>query len=440
MNNFLYNVHWEQNNNRKALQMKGLWRRIAVGILACLLSVGSLLYPVSAAVENGVIYPIESNEIAGWPQIGELKAETAVLLDADTGEVLVNKGMYNARYPASTTKIMTTLLALENSQLTDQVVFTEEGLARMLEGTHIDSRVGEILTMEQCLYAVMIVSANEVAAQVAIQVAGSEAAFAEMMNARAEALGCKNTHFTNASGLPDENHYTCAYDMALIMQEALKNETFRQIIETRNYSIPPTNMHEEQRDYTTHLPLVLSTDANYYEPCISGKTGVTQVAWNTLVTVAAKDGKTLIAVAMRTDLAGVCADSKTMYEYGFTGFQKLEVPGGSVMIPNGATLDELTTTSEDRNGVLVTHYYYGTKYVGTGDASEVTSEPEEAEEEEEKTVKKEKQTYSAEEPEVTNILLEKKGFAATAGALCGLVILGLILIIIRLISKIRRIH
>lgn len=401
----------------------------------CAMLAVSTIQPAFAAVDNGVAYPIESNNIANWPQMGNLYSEAAVLMDADTGEVLCNKGMYEERYPASITKVMTTLLALENSQPTDQVTFTEEGLARIAEGTSIDTKLGEVLTMEQCLNIVMMVSANEVAAQVAIQVAGSEAAFAQMMNERAAELGCKNTHFNNASGLPDENHYTSAYDMALIFSEALKNEEFRKIIETKTYTLPATNMHAEPRAYSTHLALVAEAAPEYYADCIGGKTGVTTVALNTLVTAAERDGKTLVAVALRADAGQVCADSIALYNYGFDNFTKIELNGGSVMVPNGVTEADLTTTQEGRGDQIFEHYYYGDKFVGTAlqasDTPEPTQEPEETPE-----------SYEPEEEvngtAFSNPMLEHKGFAVTVGVLGGLIVLGIILIFVNLLTRRRR--
>lgn len=417
--------------------MRKLWKKLAAGVAMCILTITTAIAPVQAAVENGTSYPIESNNIANWPQMGAMYSEAAVLMDADTGAVMVNKGMYEARYPASITKVMTTLLALENSKLTDEVTFTEEGLARMVEGTNIESQVGEVLTMEQALNIVMMVSANEVAAQVAIQVAGSEAAFAEMMNQKAAQLGCKNTHFNNASGLPDENHYTCAYDMALIFQAALKNEEFRKIIETRTYTLPATNKHAEPRAYSTHLPLVSQAAPEYYADCIGGKTGVTMVSLNTLVTASARDGKTLIAVALRADPGQVCADSTAMYEYGFNNFTKIELDGGSVMVPNGVTEADLHTTNENRNGVLLNHYYYGDKYVGT---AEVTVPEETETPEAEETVQPQEDESQVSEEGVsdalfTNPMLEHKGFAVTVGVLGGLIILGILSIFITLLTR-----
>lgn len=414
--------------------MRKLWKKLAVGVAICMLTITTAAAPVRAAVENGTSYAIESNSIANWPQMGDMYSEAAVLMDADTGAVLVNKGMYEARYPASITKIMTTLLALENSNLTDEVTFTEEGLARMVEGTNIESQLGEVFTMEQALNIVMMVSANEVAAQVAIEIAGSESAFAEMMNQRAAQLGCKNTHFNNASGLPDENHYTCAYDMALIFREALKNEDFRKIIERKIYTLPATNKHPEARAYSTHLALVAESAPEYYADCIGGKTGVTQVALNTLVTAASRDGKTLIAVTLRADAGQVCADSTAMYEYGFNNFTKLEFDGGSAMVPNGVSEADLHTTNEKRDGVLLNHYYYGDKYVGTAEVRV----PEETEAlQDEKNPEEEVQTGKEESApsQFTNPMLEHKGFAVTVGVLGGLIVLGILSIFITLLTR-----
>lgn len=411
--------------------MKKLWKKLTTCAVICavLLTYGAQC--VSAAVDNGALYPITSNEMEGWPQMGDLYSETAVLMDADTGTVLVDKGMDQARYPASITKVMTTYLALENSNLTDQVTFTEEGLARIWEGTNINSQVGETLTMEQCLYVIMIESANEVATQVAIQIAGSEAAFADMMNAKAEELGCKNTHFTNASGLPDDNHYTTAYDMALIFRAALKNEEFKKIIQTKAFNLEPTNLNPETRSFTTHLALFAEAAPEYYADCIGGKTGVTSVAMNTLVTAAERDGKTLVAVVMRSEPGQVCADSIAMYDYGFDNFTKLELNEGSAIVPNGVTVDDLTVQEEEVEGRTLQHYYLGEKEVGTAVKAETTPEAT-PEAEETPTDGADDMTVS---PENDNPMLQHKGFAATVGVLGGLILLGIILIIIKLFTR-----
>lgn len=414
----------------KGLYMKNFLKKIIVGCTICTMLFSSTLQIVSAAVNNGVPADIASNAIEGWPQMGAMYSETAVLMDADTGTVLCDKGMNETRYPASITKIMTTYLALENSNLSDQVTFTEAGLARMLEGTNIAMQVGEVLTMEQCLYVVMIQSANEVATQVAIQVAGSEAAFAEMMNAKAQELGCTNTHFSNASGLPDENHYTTAHDMALIFRAALQNEEFRKIIGTLSYTVEPTNMNPEPRTYTTHHALMSPAAPEHYEGCIGGKTGVTQVALNTLVTGAKRDNLELIAVTLRADPGQVCADSTALFDYGFNNFTKTELNEGSVILPNGVTMDDLSVEESEQDGKTIQTYYYGDKIMGT---SVKTGSDGEAEEEEPEETPEPAIADDSAQP--TNPMLENKGFAVTVGVLGGLIVLGILMIIIKLFTR-----
>ena len=165
---------------------------ILVSLVLCM---SMMTVTVAGAVSNGTAYPVESNNIQGWPAGPEVACETAVLMEAGNGNILYSKGGNELRYPASITKIMTALLAIENLQLDTQVTFSENSVA--------SEQVAGSSTL-----------------QLAEQVSGTEAAFAELMNQRALEIGCKNTHFVNASGLPDENHYTTAYDMALICREA----------------------------------------------------------------------------------------------------------------------------------------------------------------------------------------------------------------------------
>ena len=216
--------------------IRKICKKATVWLLAGVISLSAVTVQ-AAEVDNGASYPITTNAIEGWPQGPDTYSETAVLMDADTGTILYNKGMDEKRYPASITKIMTALLALENSNLDDQVTFTEECLAdQTSDSGNIGMQVGEVLTMRQCLLALMIRSANDVATQIAVQIAGSVSAFADMMNQRAQELGCVNTHFVNASGMPDENHYTTVYDLYLIFQKALQDETFYQLISTSSYT------------------------------------------------------------------------------------------------------------------------------------------------------------------------------------------------------------
>ena len=178
---------------------------------------------------------ITTNSITGWPQGPEIVDETGVLMEAETGTILYDKGMDQRMYPASTTKIMTALVVLENTEdLQTKVTFTETGTKEVApDSANIQAQLGEELTVEQCLYASLLASANEVSSQLAEFVGGTKEHFVEMMNLKAQELGCSDTHFTNPNGLPDENHYTTAHDLALIMQAAIQNETFREIESTQ---------------------------------------------------------------------------------------------------------------------------------------------------------------------------------------------------------------
>lgn len=351
-------------------------------ILAAVLLLCSGIPVMAAEVNNGTTYPVSTNAIANWPQGPDTYSETAVLMDADTGAILYNKGMDEKRYPASITKIMTALLALEHSSLDEEVTFTEECLAdQTSDSGNLGMKVGEILTMRQCLMALMIRSANDVATQIAVHVAGSVSAFADMMNQRAQELGCVNTHFVNASGMPDENHYTTAHDMALIFQQAIKNQDFLDIIGTQSFTIEPTNMNPESRVLNTHHALLSAAAPEHYDGCFGGKTGVTEASKNTLVSGATRDGMTLIAVAMRADAGQVCQDHISMFDYGFNNFRKVEVPGGAVTIPKDVQVSDLTTTeSADGEEVRETYYFGQDYFVGTGTKTEEvaqdTEEPE----------------------------------------------------------------
>ena len=272
----------------------------------------------AAEVDNGASYPITTNAIEGWPQGPDTYSETAVLMDADTGTILYNKGMDEKRYPASITKIMTALLALENSNLDDQVTFTEECLAdQTSDSGNIGMQVGEVLTMRQCLLALMIRSANDVATQIAVQIAGSVAAFADMMNQKAQELGCTGTHFNNQHGLPDEKHYTTAHDMALITAAALRNDTFVKIVSTKNYTAEPDGAGET-RSWQNKNKLLWQ-----YEGAIGVKTGYTKSAGKTYVGAAERNGIRIAVVVLGAkDMWG---DAAMLLDDAFASYQQVDL-------------------------------------------------------------------------------------------------------------------
>lgn len=330
---------------------------------------------VMAAVDLNAKYEVDTNKIQGWPQAADIASDTGILMDADTGTVLFDKGGDQQRYPASITKIMTLLVAVENSSMDEQVTFTETGVRNVAaDSSNINSKVGEVMTMQDCLHALMIISANDAAAQIAEHVGGTEQNFIDMMNQRAAEIGCTNTHFTNSSGLPDENHYSSAKDMALIFREGLKNKDFRSVIGDADYTIQPTNMTSDKRVMHTHHPMFAPESDIYYLGCIGGKTGFTNLAAHTLVTAVEQNGTTYIAVVMHgVELSTCCLDSKALFDYGFGNFTKTAVDGGSVILPKGMDVNALTTKSESSNGKIETVYYAGDHQVGTSTVDETAA-------------------------------------------------------------------
>ena len=297
-----------------------------------------------------------------WPDAPETLSPGVILMEESTGTILYEKNMDEAHYPASITKIMTTLLALENGNLSDMVTFSDDAINNT-EGSGIARDYGEQMTLEQCLYGVMLESANECAYAVAEHVGGTVENFVDMMNAKAKELGCTNTHFANPHGLQDENHYTTAHDMALIAQAAYQNETFRIIIGTKMYTIPPTNKHAEETVLRNHHDMLCTyhnANRKYLYPyCVGGKTGYTATANSTLVTYAEKDGMTLICVVMDTQSPNQFIDTVNLFDYAFDNFQVLNVSendtdySAETTVDNG-NLDNIAPFVElDKEAVIV---------------------------------------------------------------------------------------
>ena len=273
-------------------------------------------------------WEIQSNKISGWPEGPKVVAETAILMDVDSGEILYAKGIDEKRAPASTTKIMTAMLALEKVPFDTQITFTNEVNNIEPGSTHIGIKPGETLTMKDCAYAILLASANEVSSGVAEYIGGTVPKFVDEMNQRAKELGCKNTHFVNANGLYSEDHYTTARDLALIAQAAFQNETFREIIKTPYYIVPKTNITDEERWLNNHHKMVLD-GAEHYNGCLGGKTGYTEKAGNTLVTYAERNDTTLVCVVL-ADNSSHYKDTKALLDYGFTNFRKLTADNKSL--------------------------------------------------------------------------------------------------------------
>jgi D-alanyl-D-alanine carboxypeptidase (penicillin-binding protein 5/6) len=253
-----------------------------------------------------------------------ITAEGALLVDLDTGQVLFSQNADQRYYPASTTKIMTALLALERGHLTD--VLTAGEIVRNCDGSRIYLEPGEQETLEDLLYAMLLPSANDAALVIAESYGGSISGFVDLMNAKAEALGCTNTHFVNPNGLHDPNHYTTPHDLALIAREAMRNPVFAKIVSTRLRTMPWPAKNE--RRVLLNLNELLDGS---YPGALGVKTGYTSKALHTLVAAAERDGLRLLSVTMRSSLSSRFTDAKAMLEYGFGNYHR------TTIVERGAT-------------------------------------------------------------------------------------------------------
>ena len=315
---------------------KNIFYRLFLGILAAAFAFTPLniqaaqdLEAQSQAAFNKVI---ESNSWESWPTGPSIYAQSAIVMEADTGMILYAKDVEEKNYPASITKIMTALLALEHCELDEKIEFSYYATHSIEYGSSSIARTeGEILTVEETLYGLMLSSANECANAIAEHISGSNEEFAVLMNEKAKELGCVNTNFANPSGLHDDNHYTCAYDMALITQAALENEDFRRISGTDYYTLRATNKNDEELWMQNHHYMIAPyKTAKYLDDTVfSGKTGYTTDALNTLVTCGERNGMDVIVVTMRTRSTGekgvpLFTDTAALLDYA-NNFRKINI-------------------------------------------------------------------------------------------------------------------
>lgn len=270
--------------------------------------------------------------------------QTSILIDVKTGTILSENKANQKMYPASLTKIMTAILVIEVGNLSD-VITIDDDTPHEIEGSHIALEEGEILTLKDLLYAVMLPSANDAALALAKHYGGSEEKFVKIMNDRAKELGAYNTHFVNPHGLHDPDHYTTAADLALIARYAMENETFREIVKTASYQIPPTNKKDETRYLHNYNRLIYNpsynqiyVDGEYiaptYEYATGIKTGYTPEAGNTLVASASKDGTDLIAVIMNGISLEMYQDAHNLFNYGFREFESSTLISKNTFVQN----------------------------------------------------------------------------------------------------------
>ncbi|MBQ8598402.1 MAG: D-alanyl-D-alanine carboxypeptidase [Lachnospiraceae bacterium] len=354
--------------------------------------------------------PIQSNQIENWPVGPAISAQSAIVMEANTGVILYAKNIDEKLYPASTTKLMTCLVAAENAKMDEMVTFSYDAVFSIESGSsNIGIDAGQAMTMEESLYGILTASANEVANGVAEHVAGSMDAFTVMMNEKAAELGCKNTHFVNAHGLYDDEHYTTAYDLALIARAFFQDDHLSKIGNTASYHFQPTATQPD--DFIVRNKHKLITGEIEYEGIEGGKTGYTDEARQTLVTCAEQNGMKLICVVMKEESPDQFYDTVTLLDYGFTNFSVANVAANEtrytvqgsdffdtsndifgnsdpilslnkdsyVILPGTITFEELEseisydTTSKDE--VAYIHYSYHDNYLGTAIVNLVRKTP-----------------------------------------------------------------
>lgn len=312
------------------------------------LSCSLLPYPVYADSTTEDTENIEITNIKTTTEPPDIVAESAIVMDLKTGAILYEKDATTLRYPASITKIMTCLVAMEHIDNLNDTLTVSEGAISSIppDGSNIGLMAGEKIKVLDCLYAILLASANEGANAMAEYIAGDIPSFVAMMNEKAQELGVVNTHFNNPHGLDDETHYVCAYDMALIARAAYENERLRQILSTAYYTIPPTNLTAEERSiYTTHK-MMFSGSEYYYSKALGGKTGTTDLAQKTLVTYAKMEEKEFVSVILKSNEEEVYNDTKKILEFCFSEYDYVS--------PN-IDLSYMTRISESKD-VLLKNY------------------------------------------------------------------------------------
>lgn len=338
---------------------------------------------------------------ANWPGAPAVASETAILIEAETGTILYEKDAHKQMYPASITKILTTLIAYETCGLEEQVVFTQEALDTIpADSSRIWVDKDNYMSMEDCLAAILIMSANDVAAGVAEHIAGDLDAFADIMNERARELGCLNSHFVNSHGYHNTEHVTTAYDMAQIGRAFFDVDLLCSLAKERSFKHGPTE-GQPKAIWEINTNQLLATRSYEYEYLVGSKTGYTDQAGQTLVSCAQKDGLKLICVVMNAHRPDQYEDTVTLFDYGFSNFTTaniyendktyvssdssygmdvIDVLGDSspllnmdrssfVVLPKTASFADVTSyitmATEDENCMATAHYQYGTHNIGS---------------------------------------------------------------------------
>lgn len=261
----------------------------------------------------------------------KIYSESAILIEEKTGKILYEKDIHTKKFPASTTKILTAIIALEKCNLNEKAIASYEAINSVKSGySTANIQVGEAFSIEQLLNVLMLQSANEAANIIAEHISGSVSEFAKLMNQKAKEIGCLNSNFVNANGTHDDNHYSTTYDLALIARYCMKNDKFRSIVTNMECSLPTTELWQEERKFRNTNSLLQSENRYYYQYCNGIKTGFTTPAKNCLVSSSNKNGFETIAVVLHAEatedgLSARYLDTINLFEYGYNNYDINEI-------------------------------------------------------------------------------------------------------------------
>lgn len=268
-------------------------------------------------------------------------SSAAILVESSTGKILYEKNAYEKMYPASTTKVMTAILILENCDLNEMATVSHNAIYSLPSGyVNANLQKGEEISVKDLMYALMVKSANDAAIVLAEHLDGSVESFADRMNAKAAELGCQNTHFVNPNGIHNENHFSTAYDLYLMASYAMKNETFRKYVSTASYTLPSTNLYPTTDRVCVTTNDMIRPKSKYYDENVIGvKTGYTTEAKNCLIAASQKDGTELISVILHsgTNAEGLSeryVDTAALFDYGFENFAFSDVVEKNAIVKN----------------------------------------------------------------------------------------------------------
>ena len=281
-------------------------------------------------------------------------AKASLIIEENSGKVIYDDNSNIQNYPASVTKILTAILTLENCELTDKVTVSKNAISNIPSGYVIAPLfVGEQMSVEDLLYALMLKSANDAAYVLAEHVGGTVEGFSEMMNKKAEELGCKNSHFVNPNGIHNSNHYTTAYDMYLIARYAMKNEEFVKIVSTYQHALSATNKYSKNDRIMKNTNAFVNPSSRYYDENVKGiKTGTTLQAGNCLITSTSKNGFDVITVVLGAKTSeSKFSETKKMFNYVFDNYEFTQIHKKGDVIKN-IEVEKATKETKSLNLVI----------------------------------------------------------------------------------------